>query len=153
MKKTITLTTLLVGTTLMSFAQSTPTKVQDAFNTKFPNAKSVEWEKENDTEWEAEFKLNGIEYSANFGTDGTWKETEHEIKVNELPENVKNTLANEFSEYEIEEAEMVETSDFNGYEVEIEKGEETMEVVFDKSGKVIKKKFEDGENEDDEDEN
>lgn len=153
MKKTITMMTLLVGATLMSCAQSTPAKVTEAFKSKFPNAKSVEWEKENDTEWEAEFKLNGIEYSANFGTDGTWKETEHEIKVNELPESVKNTLANEFSEYEIEEAEMVETPDFNGYEVEIEKGEETMEVVFDKSGKVIKKKIENEENEDDEDEN
>lgn len=153
MKKTITMMTLLVGTTLMSCAQSTPAKVTEAFKAKFPNAKSVEWEIENDTEWEAEFKLNGIEYSANFGTDGTWKETEHEIKVNELPESVKNTLAKEFSEYEIEEAEMVETPDFNGYEVEIEKGEETMEVVFDKSGKVIKKKIENEENEDDEDEN
>lgn len=153
MKKTITMLTLLVGTTLMSCAQSTPAKVTEAFKTKFPNAKSVKWEKENDTEWEAEFKLNGVDYSANFGTDGTWKETEHKIKSKDLPQAVKNTLATEFTGYEIEDAEMVETPSFNGYEVEIEKGEETMEVVLDKSGKVIKKKIEDDENEDDENEN
>ena len=138
--------TLLVGATVVSCAQSTPAKVTEAFKAKFPNAKSVEWEKENDTEWEAEFKLNGVEYSANFSTDGMWKETEHEIKVNELPEGVKNTLAKEFSEYEIEEAEMIEIPEFSGYEVEIEKGEETMEVVLDNNGKVIKKKVEEDEN-------
>ena len=151
MKKTITMMTLLVGATLMSCAQSTPAKVIEAFKAKFPNAKSVEWEKENDTEWEAEFKLNGVEYSANFGTDGTWKETEHEIKTKDLPQAVKNTLDTEFKGYEIEDAEMVETPSFNGYEVEIEKGEETMEVVLDKSGKVIKKKVEEEEDEENED--
>ncbi len=149
MKKTVTMLSLLVGFTVMSFAQSTPTKVKEAFNAKFPNAKSVEWDKENDSEWEAEFKLNGIEYSANFSSNGNWKETEHEVKVSELPKAVVNTLSNEFSGYEIEDAEMVETPEFTGYEVEIEKGEETMEVVLDHSGKVIKKKVKE---EDDEDE-
>ena len=135
----------------MSCAQSAPTKVNNAFKAKFPNAKYVEWEKEKETEWEAEFKLNGVEYSANFLNDGTWKETEHEIKVSELPNSVRNTLSTEFSGYEIEGAEMTETPEFSGYEVEIEKGEETIEVVLDKSGKIIKKKVVEEEEDEDED--
>ena len=145
MKKTITMMTLLVGATVVSCAQSTPAKVTEAFKAKFPNAKSVEWEKENDAEWEAEFKLNGVEYSANFSTDGMWKETEHEIKVSELPQSVTSTLSKEFSGFEIEEVEMIETPEFSGYEVEIEKGEETMEVVLNNTGKVIEKKVEEDE--------
>ena len=137
--------TLLVGATVVSCAQSTPAKVTEAFKAKFPNAKSVEWEKENDAEWEAEFKLNGVEYSANFSTDGMWKETEHEIKVSELPQSVTSTLSKEFSGFEIEEVEMIETPEFSGYEVEIEKGEETMEVVLNNTGKVIEKKVEEDE--------
>ena len=141
---------LLASLAVMSFAQTAPTKVQDAFKAKFPTAKSVKWEQENDSVWEAEFKVEGVEYSANFSNDGVWKETEHEIKSKDLPQAVKNALATEFAGYEIEEVEMVESPDFTGYEVEIEKGEVTMEVLIDKSGNVIKKKVKKEEAEKDE---
>jgi len=139
MKKKITMISLLASFAIMSFAQTAPTIVQDAFNAKYPNAKTVEWEQENDSVWEAEFKLEGVEYSANFSNEGVWKETEHEIKTKDLPQAVKNTLAKDFAGFEVEEIEMVESPGFTGYEIEIEKGEVTMEVRIDKAGKVIKK--------------
>jgi hypothetical protein len=141
MKKSIMMP-LLLGFGVMSCAQSTPSAVKSTFAKKFPNAKSVEWEKENDSEWEAEFKINEVEYSANFSNDGTWKETEHEIKESELPNAVKNTLDNQFGDYKVEEVELIETPEFSGYEIELEKGEETIELVIDNSGKVLKKKVE-----------
>ena len=147
MKKLSLLVVLVLTATLQSFAQDAPTKVKDAFNKKFPNAKSVHWDKENATEWEAEFKMDGKEYSANFGTDGTWKETEYEISEKELPTVVKNTLSKTFKGYDVERAEVTETPKYKAYEVEIEKGETTMEVVIDEHGKVLKKKV---ESEDDE---
>lgn len=150
MNKTITMMSLFLGLGVMSCAQQTPAAVKEALEKKFPEAKSIKWEKENDSEWEAEFKMNGIEYSANFSTDGTWKETEHEMKAKDLPEAVSNTLASSFSDYKVEEAEMVETPSFSGYEIELEKGKETLEVVIDQSGKVLKKKIE-NEDEDEED--
>jgi hypothetical protein len=139
MKKSIMMP-LLLGFVVMSCAQSTPSAVKSTFAKKFPNAKSVEWEKENDSEWEAEFKINEVEYSANFSNDGTWKETEHEIKESELPNAVKNTLDNQFGDYKVEEVELIETPEFSGYEIELEKGEETIELAIDNSGKVLKKK-------------
>ncbi|MDP5010682.1 MAG: PepSY-like domain-containing protein [Crocinitomicaceae bacterium] len=154
-KKTIAMSALLIGFAIVSCAQETaskiPTKVEDAFKSKFPNAKLVKWDRENDTEWEVEFKLDGVDYSANFSNEGAWKETEHEIKIKELPEAVQSTLSSEFSGYKIEEAETVESPDFSGYEVEIEKGEESMEVVFDQAGKVIKKKIKEEEDDNEED--
>jgi uncharacterized membrane protein YkoI len=140
MKKPIGILTLFVSVTLLSCAQDTPAKVAESFKTKFPTAKSVKWEKENEKEWEAEFKMEGKEYSANFSVDGTWLETEHEIKNNELPEAVKMALKNDFGVYEIEEIEISEKSNGTAYEVELEKGEQTLEVVFDVSGKVLSKK-------------
>lgn len=151
MKKSIMMMSLLLGFGVMSCAQSTPSAVKSAFEKKFPNAKSVEWEKENDSEWEAEFKLNGVEYSANFSNDGTWKETEHEIKESEIPSAVKRTLTNQFAEYEVEDVEMIETPEFSGYEIEIEKGKETIELLIDNSGEVLKKKVEKESEEEDED--
>lgn len=127
-----------------------PQAVKDAFAKKFPTAKKVDWEKENDKEWEAEFKLNKVEYSANFLQDGTWKETEHEIKESEIPQAVLTSLKSNFPGYEIEEAEISETAEGTVYEFEIEKGKSEMEVTIDSNGKVIKKQSEE-ESENDED--
>ena len=56
-----------------------------AFAAKFPNATNVKWGKENDSEYEAEFKLNNQPISANFKLDGSWVETETRIAVTDLP--------------------------------------------------------------------
>lgn len=127
--------------TLVAFTSGgdkAPQKVKQAFAKKFPTAKKVKWEKENASEWEAEFKMNKVEYSANFLEDGTWKETEHEIEEKAIPKNVKAALMTAFPGYEIEEAEISETKDGMVYEFEIEKGELEMEVAINSSGKVVK---------------
>ncbi len=123
-------------------SETAPKVVETAFQQKFPTAQKVKWEKENDTEWEAEFKLDGKEYSANFSSDGTWKETEHEIAKSDIPAAVQNTLNTEFPVYKIEESEISETADGTVYEFELEKGKSEMEVTIDASGKVLKKEVE-----------
>lgn len=128
-----------------------PEKVKASFSKKFPNVKEVKWDKENETEWEAEFKMNGKKYSANFTPDGVWKETEYEIKYAEVPEVVKQKLKTEFNGYDIEEAEIAETKDGKVYEFALEKGKTELEVAISPDGKVLKKeeKKEDAEKDDD----
>tara|TARA_R100000655_G_C2982086_1_gene191962 strand:- start:815 stop:1276 length:462 start_codon:yes stop_codon:yes gene_type:complete len=125
-----------------------PQVVKNAFAKKFPTAKKVDWEKENETEWEAEFKMNNVEYSANFLANGTWQETEHEVKTNDVPQNILSSLKSNFPGYEIEEAEISETSKGSFYEFEIEKGKIEMEVTLDSSGTIIKKQMEEEEDKD-----
>ena len=114
-------------------------KVKTAFEQKFPNAQKVKWSKENETEWEAEFRFKGEEYSANFTSDGVWKETEHEIETSAIPVNVKQTLDAEFAGYKIEEAEISETAEGSVYEFALEKDEQDMEVAISPEGMVKKK--------------
>lgn len=114
-------------------------KVKTAFEQKFPNAQKVKWSKENETEWEAEFRFKGEEYSANFTSDGVWKETEHEIETSAIPVNVKQTLETEFAGYKIEEAEISETAEGSVYEFALEKDEQDMEVAISPEGMVKKK--------------
>ncbi|MDD3624004.1 MAG: PepSY-like domain-containing protein [Proteiniphilum sp.] len=116
-----------------------PEKVLNAFTQKFPTAQKVKWDKENETEWEAEFKLMGEEYSANFTADGQWLETEYEIEKADIPANVKQTLDNEFAGYKIEEAEISETAKGKVYEFALEKGKTEMEVAISPDGQVVKK--------------
>lgn len=119
--------------------ENVPEKVKTAFDQKFPNAKKIRWDKENASEWEAEFKINGVEYSANFKSDGTWMETEYEIEESELPAAVKQTLDNEFASYEIEEVEISETREGKVFELQMEKDDTDVDVAISPVGKVLKK--------------
>lgn len=119
-----------------------PKAVKEAFSQKFPDVKQVEWGKESSDEWEAEFKMNGMEYSANYTRDGEWKETEHEIDKNNLPQAVQKTLKSKFSSYEMEEAEMSETSKGMVYEFMLGKDDHRMEVAMDANGNVTQKQSE-----------
>lgn len=121
-------------------ADKVPAAVTSAFKAKFPNATKTSWEMENANEYEAGFKLNGEEVSANFDNTGKWLETETEIKVSALPAAVQATLAKDFAGFKIEEASKIESAkDGNCYEAEIEKGEETFDVLFSPDGKVLSK--------------
>lgn len=139
MKKLSFAAALLTAAAFQVNAQDVPQKVKENFSKKFPNAQKIRWDKEKENEWEAEFKMNGKGYSANFTNDGVWKETESEIKPSELPEPVKKTLEKEFAGYKIEESEISETPEGSFYELEIEKGKTELEVALAKDGKVVKK--------------
>ena len=121
-----------------SVKDKAPQKVREAFAKKFPTVKKVKWEKENATEWEAEFKIDRVEYSANFLEDGTWQETEHEIDEKDVPQNVKTALTSAFPDYEIEEVELSETPQGLVYEFEIEKGKTEIKVAINSSGQIVK---------------
>ena len=153
MKKAV-FTAGLVLVTVIAIAFTTQTKVPqgvlEAFAEKFPGAKNVNWDKENASEWEAEFKWNGLKYSANFLEDGAWQETEHKIKESEVPQNVLASLKTNFPGYEIEETEISETPTATLYEFGVKKGGKEMEVAIDKTGKVVKKKMEEEDGDGDE---
>ena len=116
-----------------------PEKVKTSFAQKFPDAKNIEWAMENDTEWEAEFTMNGVEYSSNFTVDGEWTETEFEIKITELPEAVQIVLNSNYSDYNIEGIESSETKEGVVYEIALEKGENNVELSISKDGVILNK--------------
>ena len=130
-------------------AQKVPADVNSAFKAKFKNATNTSWEMENTNEFEADFKLNGEKVSACFDNTGKWLETETEIKVSELPALVKATLNTDFEGYKIIEASKVESAK-NGkcFEAEVEKGEESIDVLITAEGKILSKTIENDEKED-----
>lgn len=116
-----------------------PKEVKTAFTERFATAIHVKWSKENDSEWEAEFKMDKKDYSANFSASGEWMETEYKISTDELPAAVKATIQKEFDGYKIEESELSETADGKMYEIELKKSDIEMEAIIDANGKLIKK--------------
>lgn len=153
MKNQMLLITLVLGFSFSCISQiEVPANIQDGFSKKFPTAKKVKWEKENDSEFEASFKMDGKTMSANFDNNGNWLETEWEIKLIELPEAVKTAVAQQYPGFEIDEAEYLESPDFTGYEMEIEKSEGKQEVEKEiqvsKDGQTIKELAKESDEED-----
>jgi len=117
-----------------------PQNVLNAFNQKFPNAKEVEWGKESENIWEAEFESSDKDMSANFNLKGEWLETETELAKKELPARVKATIKTTYKGYKVEEVGYTETPQLKAYEIEVKKGEKLIEVMLDDSGNIIKTK-------------
>ena len=137
MKKIFMILTLVLVCSY-SFAVTPPKIVRDSFAKKFPNATKVIWGKENPKEWEAEFTLEGNKFSANYGNDGSWIETEKVIKYRDLPKPVLLAISTHYPGWKISEADEIETPK-NGktYEVDLKKGKKKKEVNYKANGIVI----------------
>ena len=142
MKYLITLSILVFGFYQVNAQKmeeaAVPQTVKASFAKAYPTVKKVKWEKEDDN-FEAEFKLNSIETSVVFNNTGEVLETETEISLKELPEAVLNKVKESYSVKDIEEIAKIETKKGIQYEVEIELKEKTIELIYDSTGKLLKK--------------
>lgn len=121
-----------------AFAGTPPDAVKKAFAKKFPTATQVSWGKESAKEWEADFIFEGSKISANFLQDGTWVETEKEIKGASLPKAVLAAVKSKYKDWKIVEADLTETAK-NGtiYEVDLKKGLKSKSLAFKENGTII----------------
>jgi outer membrane lipoprotein-sorting protein len=127
-----------------------PENVKREFAKKYPSAQSVKWDSESPNEWEAEFKMDGKRMSTCFDNSAKWLESETEISEKELPAAVLITLNSEFQGYKKNAIEILENPEMKCFELALKKGESTLEVVIDNSGKIVKKTEAKEQDEDDE---
>ena len=146
--KKLFFTLLMVGFQLFKVyaidtdVKDVPATVLNAFKTKYGVLKNVEWEMEN-TNFEAEFKLNSKKMSAVFTSLGEFVHQEVKIKNNELAVEADKTLQNLYPGFRIDEIELVTTaSGSEFYELQIEVGEKSYEVEVTKEGKILNLKDE-----------
>ena len=139
-KNAFILAALLMTFSFTAYSQSrVPAVVKTAFSKKFPAVKKAHWAMEGKTEWEAEFKLNGKDMSANFDLLGNWKETETNLKGTRLSAKAMETLSSQFQGYTVKDVAFTETPKYSAYEIVIEKGKSKLEVTIDKQGNLIGK--------------
>ncbi len=134
---------MVILTVSTSYAQKVkpeniPVPVQTSFKAKFATLTKVKWSLEKADEFEAEFKMDGLKKSANFKSDGTWLETEIEIRKSQLPQAVLDAIGKQYPGYKIQEAEQAETSENSiFYGVTIELNEKEFDVDFKPNGEII----------------
>lgn len=117
--------------------ESAPLNVEKALKKKFPKAESINWEMNDDGNWEAKFKLNGKMQSSDFSEAGEWLESERPLAQNEIPQSVLASLNKKYQKYKITESELVETKEGKWYEIEIETGGKSFEVMLDSKGMIV----------------
>lgn len=81
--------------------KQTPKQVRQAFETMFPGATHVEWDKEFST-YKADFYHEGREKEVQFDKEGNWMRTKTELGIDEVPAPVIEA-AREYREWEIDD--------------------------------------------------
>ncbi|MFN0032237.1 MAG: PepSY-like domain-containing protein [Flavobacteriales bacterium] len=122
-----------------------PEAVKTAFATAYPKATAAEWEME-DGMYEAEWKENNMETSVLYMADGTLVQTETEIKVEDLPQPVRDYVTNNLKGQKIKEAaKIVAANGTISYEAEVG----GTDYILDANGTLLSTEEEDEEGEED----
>lgn len=114
-----------------------PEKVSTAFDKMFPGSANIEWEMDDEGIWEVEYNFRGTELESSFNENGEWLETERELEFENIPDNIIKALSLSYKEWKIEEAEFVKRPDLTGYEINLVKGIEKMEILVDADGMIV----------------
>ena len=116
-----------------------PAAVLANLEKKYPAATSLEWERDRNGSYEAQFEVSGQKVRADFDPDGTWIETEESVKWKELPEAVREAFEREYDKDDIVELEhTVNAEKGEFYDVEIDpKGEKKFDVEYRPDGTRI----------------
>ncbi len=131
--------TVFLFTSCSLFSGKTPEAVSRALEQKFPGATNIKWGKESENEWEANFRLNNLNASANFSNTGEWLETETEIPVSRLPGSVVSAIQEADKGCKITGAAMIESSKSETvYEADIKTGLRKKEVFYNQDGVIAK---------------
>lgn len=140
MKKVVLFAFMAMG--LVACGQSkenkeVPKVVTDAFAKDYPNTK-VDWDVEHDG-FEAEFKLNGKEASADYDKMGNKLAMEIEISVNEMPKNALTYINSNYPKTKIKEtAKITDAKKVVTYEAELKIDGKNSDLIFDAMGNFIK---------------
>ena len=118
-------------------ARKVPSVVLNTVQTKFVNANKIEWEKRKAL-YEAEFKMDSIEYAVYVDSAGKLIMYKMDIKENELPAAVSEAIRTQYADYKIDDVEKIEKDGIIYYEIELDgKGKKDLELIFSTDGKLV----------------
>src|SRR5690606_32604636 len=102
--------------------EEVPDQVKETFNEEYASAKDTKWKQgEEKGTYEAEFSERGEEMEAVYDEYGEKKMVMTEIKRDELPQAIRQTLGRDYTDYNLENFYRVEKEGKTKYKVKAEK--------------------------------
>lgn len=126
----------------IDFAQSLETKdvpqmIQSKFKSGFSRAVNVKWNKENSI-YKANFTSGKKKMSVNFDENGEIIQTETNIRINDLPVEVKESVSTNYPEYKITNAARIVSKYAITFKAEVTTGKKIMGLFYDEHGALLK---------------
>lgn len=119
-------------------AQEVPEAVKHNFESMYPGENDPNWHIDAHGYYEAHFKQKGIKYRADYTKDGSWYETETNIKKKELPKAIRKVIKKQFPDLKISEIEKVQHhSKGLFYDVEFKRKGKNKDVEFKEDGTIL----------------
>ncbi len=143
MKKSILFLSFVILCSMIGFSQgkTIPEVVTSNFNKQYPKASDIEWTIV-DYNYEVEFQHNGLEMEILYDEKGTTLETEVELSEEQLPAIIYNYVNEKYAGYAIDELIKIMKGKTTFYEVQLENKKETVELLFNESGKLLEEEIE-----------
>lgn len=133
-----------------------PKAVFNAFQKAYPKAEITSASKE-DEDGRIAYEIESVDdeqvRDILYSEEGQVLEVEEEMLFNELPKAVRETIKDEYPDTEVEKAEKITRGGVINYEVVVETEDESLEIVLDAQGKIIKSESADEDEEEFEEEN
>lgn len=114
-----------------------PEAVETRFTEMYPAAENVDWDEEQEN-FEAEFEVSERERTALFNAEGKLIRYTEKIEDRYLPAPALKALQQRYAGFKLDEAHRVQQDHNTLYEVELERKEEEMLLLFDEDGRLLK---------------
>lgn len=139
----IVLAGLLFGTVLahaqdISQAQ-VPSVVLNAFKKEFPKASDIEWELKGDA-YKVDFEIGFTDHTLTLDNTGKILKHKQDIKQGDLPQAAASAIAKDFAGFKVSDISKTTAEGNSTFKLDLKKGTEEWEIVFDEAGKILSKK-------------
>ncbi len=144
MKKLLVLLSGLLLGIVMAHAQNipqaqVPSVVLNAFKKEFPKASDIEWELKGE-DYEVEFEIGFTDHEVTLDKTGKIIKHKHDIKQADLPQAIASAIAKDYAGYRASDFSKTISNGTTTYKLDLKKGQDEWEIVFDESGKILHKK-------------
>lgn len=111
-----------------------PSMILNAFQTKYPNAAQVRWERKGE-DYKAEFEDNSREHDLWIDKSGNITKHKEDFPKSQLPQAITQKLQSEFKDYKIDDADKIEEGGKVIYEIDLD-GKDDRKVFFTADGAI-----------------
>ncbi|GGG12290.1 PepSY-like domain-containing protein [Pontibacter amylolyticus] len=120
--------------------EKVPLEVRQNLLATFPLAFDIAWEKSGQ-DYEADFTVHAAEHSALFQQSGKLAQYKRAIPASELPEAVAHSIARNYPNYQLEEAEAFVKDHITSYQVILKSKSTEVEVVYSADGQQLRQPY------------